>query len=679
MANDGGIEASEAAAQEPEGSAAEVKPPPLIEEPPPLPEPEPAVEVKPPALVDEPPPAEDNDEGEGEPLGGPTLRSIEPAEGPLEGGTAVRIVGSAFEEGCRVLIDGAEVPSTRDDDTSLRFATPARDHAGYVDVRVTGPDGRSEVRVHGFRYNAAPVLTSVSPACVAIVGGAALVILGADMAEGCSVLAGETPLEATRIDATRIEAIAPAHPVDEVSIAVVNPDGQRAVLKRALRFDEPPEIVEIAPRFGSIDGGTEATLLGRNLEEGCAVLVAGAPAASVVRETPTRLRFVTPRSAAAGPADVSVVNPTGIDRVLVGGFDYTAHPPRIEAVAPDAGPSAGGTRLTVRGADFAEGCAVFVCGIEVRAAWKDGGELEVVTPAVSRDGPADVKVQNADGQSSTAAGVFRYAAPLPPPVLRAVSPAKGSQLGGLKVAVLGDDFAEGVTVRFGGTVAAVKFLTRKELEAVTPARAVAGEVSVEVQNPDGTAALLDAAFVYEARPAPAIASVHPPNGPTIGGTKIVIEGSNFDPSCFVYIGRELPKDVVIKSSTEIHVVTGARKTAGVVDVEVGGPDLPKAALKNGFRYDAVPAPTITSVSPNRVGTGGGAVITIEGQNFLKETIVLFDGKPAPPRTVKLVDKSTIEVKAPSGDGGKMADVAVRNPDGKEAVSKRAFVFDPRYG
>jgi hypothetical protein len=212
---------------------------------------------------------------------------------------------------------------------------------------------------------------------------------------------------------------------------------------------------------------------------------------------------------------------------------------------------------------------------------------------------------------------------------------------------------------------------------IAPASPTAGAVTVEVTNPDGVTAAIESSFTYEARPAPTITSVSPAFGPSTGGTKLVIEGKNFTKDSLVYIGREYPKDLVVKSATEIHVVTAPRKTAGVVDVEVGGPDVPKALLKNGFRYDAIPAPTITSVSPNRGGIGGGTEITVTGQNLLKETVILVDGKPA--KYIKLVDKTTLEGKTPPGEANKMVDVVVRNPDGKEAVQKRAYLYDPRYG
>ena len=58
-------------------------------------------------------------------------------------------------------------------------------------------------------------------------------------------------------------------------------------------------------------------------------------------------------------------------------------------------------------------------------------------------------------------------------------------------------------------------------------------------------------------------------------------------------------------------------------------------------------------------------------------MILLDGKPA--KFVKLVDKTTLEGKTPPGEANKMVDVVVRDPDGKEAVQKRAYLYDPRYG
>lgn len=521
-----------------------------------------------------------------------------------------------------------------------------------------------------------PCVAAVEPACVASYGGAVLKILGADFLDGCALRIGDQEVACRRASATRLEAIVPQLPAGKVAVEVANPDGQSDRLEDALELAVPPAVGEISPSIGTVSGGTEVVLTGFGFAAGCTVQF-GAVAVDVVFESETRVRVVTPPRSGEGSVDVVITNPTGLQHRLYGAFFFKTPPPRIDTVEPPSGSNAGGTRLTVRGADFSEGCEATVCGLPANVDFRSPTEIEVTSPAVARDGLVDLRVQNRDGQIHLAEKVFRYIAPLPPPVLTTVSPAGGSVLGGLKVGLFGDDFHEGCTVRFGKLAAQVRFLTRKQLEVVAPASPTAGAVTVEVTNPDGVTAAIESAFTYEPRPAPAITSVSPAFGPSTGGTKLVIEGKNFTKESLVYIGREYPKDLVIKSATEIHVITAPRKMAGVVDVEVGGPDVPKAVLKNGFRYDAIPAPTITSVSPNRGGTGGGSEITVTGQNLLKDTVILLDGKPA--KFVKLIDKTTLEAKTPPGEANKMVDVVVRNPDGKEAVQKRAYLYDPRYG
>ena len=611
-----------------------------------------------------------------EPEAPPAVESIEPAHGPLSGGTAIVITGTGFAEGCEVYIGGVLATAERASDTRLAVTTPEGAARGDAEVVVKNPDGQSDTRAAAFHFDAPPALTGVEPSAVSVKGGAVVTLLGSDFAEGCSALIDGASVPVARAHQGRLEAVASPHAVGAVDVSVKNPDGQRTTLAGALRYVEPPVVTGVDPSRSVTTGGAEVTIAGQHFEEGCAVLFAGAPVAEVKFVSATELRVSAPSHDKTESVDVAVVNPTGIAHRLPLAFAYERAAPKIAQVSPAFGPNSGGTKLTVTGTDLDAKCAVFVCGIASRVTWKSRQEIVVETPQVARDGLVDIRVVNIDDQAATAEKAFRYDAPLLPCVLTALSPGKGSQVGGTKVTLVGDDFAEGVKVRFAGTLAESKFVTRKQIEAVAPAYAGSGDVPVEVENPDGVTSTLEKAFTYEARPAPSITSVSPPNGPTTGGTKIVIEGTNFTKDCQVYVGREFPRDQVVKSATEIHVVVIPRKTAGVVDVEVAAPGVPKAVAKNAYRYDAVPAPVLTSVSPNAGGVGGGTEMSVMGKNFRKDTIVLMDGKQ--PKTIKFIDTQTLEFKAPPGESGKMVDVIVRNPDGKEAVQKRAFMYDPRY-
>jgi hypothetical protein len=85
---------------------------------------------------------------------------------------------------------------------------------------------------------------------------------------------------------------------------------------------------------------------------------------------------------------------------------------------------------------------------------------------------------------------------------------------------------------------------------------------------------------------------------------------------------------------------------------------------------------IESVAPNKGSVDGGTDVSVEGKGFVADSIVLFGRTRA--ERVKFVSASTLEVKAPPGKNGEMVDITVKNPDGKESVSKRAFMYDARY-
>ena len=157
---------------------------------------------------------------------------------------------------------------------------------------------------------------------------------------------------------------------------------------------------------------------------------------------------------------------------------------------------------------------------------------------------------------------------------------------------------------------------------------------------------------------------------------MTIEGARFSRQRLCARGARGGQIHCLTAHDQIIVVTPPVKAAGMVDIEVGGSETAPAIMKNAFRYDARPAPLVTSVSPMRGAVAGNTEISISGKNFLAESTVLVGGKPA--TKVKLADPATLEAKTPPGKSGEMVDVVVRNPDGKEAVVKRAFLYDERY-
>lgn len=186
------------------------------------------------------------------------------------------------------------------------------------------------------------------------------------------------------------------------------------------------------------------------------------------------------------------------------------------------------------------------------------------------------------------------------------------------------------------------------------------------------------------RPAPAptvlpsavVTDVAPTEGPTIGGTRVKLEGQHLYRESIVRFGGALATTVGATVDRELRVEAPPMRTPGKVDISIQNPGSELTVVEKAYSYEPLPAPKITSVAPVRGAVAGGTELSITGQNFVAGTVVLLDGQPA--ADAKLVADNTLEVKTPPGKAGKMIDVAVKNPDGKQDVSRRAFLYDERY-
>lgn len=91
--------------------------------------------------------------------------------------------------------------------------------------------------------------------------------------------------------------------------------------------------------------------------------------------------------------------------------------PTVTSVTPAMGPMAGGTAVTISGADFQNGATVAFGGVPAMSvAFVNSGTLTAVTPRHAA-GTVDVVVTNPDFGVGTGGGVYTYVVinPLPPP------------------------------------------------------------------------------------------------------------------------------------------------------------------------------------------------------------------------------------------------------------------------
>lgn len=520
-----------------------------------------------------------------------------------------------------------------------------------------------------------PIISAVKPAVASAHGGTKIAVSGANFVEGCRVLVGGDPAPTARfVDDTLIRLEAPARAAGSIDLIVENPDGKRATTR--LVYDDGPSIEEFSPLDGPLTGGTEVIVEGRNFQEGCRVTFFGTKAPEVVLMSHERLRFTTPPHEQHYHGEVRVTNPDGLSAVAAELFTYRLATPELHGASPVTGLVGGGKRIIVKGADFHPQCVVRLGGAAAGVTWKGRDTLEVITPRVDAPGAVDIEIENPDGQYATLPGAFTFEPAPTPPMLVDVQPARGYCAGGQVIRLFGDNFEEDTIVRVGEVRAVARLVSRREMDVELPPRKEAGLVAIELTDRRGVVVRREDVFTYEARPAPRVDEVTPRSGPTMGGTKLIIEGEYFDDHVYVRIGGLTPKQFVVRSGTRIEAIAPPSREAGLVDVEVGRGDAGLFVAKKAFRYDASPPPVIQSIAPNKGNVDGGTEISIEGKGFTAESAVLF-GR-ARVEKVKFVSPTLLELKAPPGKNGEMVDITVRNPDGKEAVSKRAFMYDARY-
>lgn len=172
----------------------------------------------------------------------PAIIAVEPAYGPLGGGTTVRVEGAGFTAATRVLVGGREAPLVRvlASDT-LDVVIPPGAQPGDAELVALDSGGYTTARGL-FRYSDPPVITGVSPRDTWFAASDTVVTLSGTgfLAEAAGdnhvVVGGVAVTPMTVVSDSTIQFVAPQGQVfSTVDIEVVNDRG-RAVTPHALRY-----------------------------------------------------------------------------------------------------------------------------------------------------------------------------------------------------------------------------------------------------------------------------------------------------------------------------------------------------------------------------------------------------------------------------------------------------------
>jgi hypothetical protein len=605
----------------------------------------------------------------------PVVTGLTPHTGRTNLTTVVQVTGSGFDRGAVVEVGGVAVTTSFVNTTQLTAEFPPHP-AGAVDVVVRNPDGQLVTVVGGFTYALAPppVLSRLTPVSGPADGVTDVLVEGEGFSPAARVLVDGVAVSFLFVDERQVAARFPPHAGGYVDVAVVNPDGQSASLSGAFRYVvTPPTLVAVSPSVGPTVGNIVVLVEGTGFMAGARVFLGALEAATTVLDS-TFVRAVTPASN-PGFVSVSVFNPDGQSASLPEAFEYReggglGDPPVLSDFFPATGPTTGGTWSLARGTGFTAGMRVEI-GSRSAGVVVVSPTMATVTVPPGAAGAADIMLTNPDGQYASILRGFTYVDPsqlAPAPRISGITPERGPASLATSLYVTGGGFQPGALFFVRSLPAGNPLYVHASLLRGTAEPQEAGPATVTVTNPDGRSASLVQGYRYDE--APLVSGLSPAEGPTTGGTEVLVSGSGFRTTATVLFGGSAGLSFHYRSPTLLSVVTppGPR---GPVDVRVVDMDGQSSVLPGGFTY--VPAPSVTELTPARGPATGGTVMVVRGADFLPGLSVRFGSNPA---TVDAVSTSQIVVTAPAGGVGTTT-VSVVNPDGQRSPENVTFQYlDP---
>ena len=549
-----------------------------------------------PSEADDSVPAATGDDGYQ--FGSPVVDSVSPSNGPITGGGTITITGSGFQNYQLSFAGVTFTPSTPGaaplagvdptvvSDTSITVTVPdgtfaAKGQGGFgtevtADFTVAGSPGSSDDSTpaaagdDAYSYGG-PVVDGVLPATGPLRGGNMVEILGSgfqtanlsltsvafDPGGGQPTLAGKNPVV-----------------VSDTEIDVTAPDASPA------SNGQPIVDTGVSATFtSSVTGGTVTTApsaagadtyLFQTTATISHVTFSGTPAAPKV--TITGVGFGTKPSTGPG--------------CLPNNTDYANFDLYVEDVTTGTTSGAPGNCIGLHIVSFSD--------VKVVATF--GSEYKYYPPLAAGDQFA------LDVWGATDTGTVAYATP----VVTAVKPSSGADVGGTKVVISGALLTGATQVMFGSTPATSVSVNAAgtAITAYTPAEAP-GTVDVTVTTgAGGTSATGNSdQYTFEA---PALSSIAPLVGRPTGGTRVVIRGVAFNGATEVLFGTTPAPAFSVNAAGTIVIATSPPGSPGPTDVTVVTPGgTTKVVKADRFDYSTISKVAFT-------GTAAEPTVTVTG-------------------------------------------------------------------
>ena len=425
----------------------------------------------------------------------PAVTGISPATGSTSGGTSVTITGTGLLTATKVDFGTTAATNLEILSATQITATSPAGSAGAVDVTVTTPGGTSATAAADqFTYAALPTVTGISPAAGPLAGETSVTITGTGFTGATLVDFGTAAATNLKVvSATQITATSPAG-TGTVDVSVTTPGGTSTTgaADDQFTYTAVPAVTGVSPTAGPTTSGTAVTITGTAFTGATLVDFGTVAATNLKVVSATQITATSP--AGTGTVDVSVTTPGGTSTTGAADdqFTYTAAP-TVTGLNTSAGPTAGGTGVTISGTNLGTvGTATVKFGSVVATPLSDTGTQIVLFAPAGTAGTVDVTVTTAGGTSATGTtDQFTYEGV---PAVTGLNVSSGPTNGGTSVTITGTNMAD-ATVAFGGVAAKITSDTATQIVATSPAGE--GTADVIVTTPSGVSTAVQAdKFTY---------------------------------------------------------------------------------------------------------------------------------------------------------------------------------------
>jgi hypothetical protein len=353
----------------------------------------------------------------------PTITSVTPNSGSLNGGTGVTIGGYEFTGATAVSFGGSAATNVVVVNSNTITATTSAHAAGIVDVTVTNPSDAitTGTGTGAYTYVLNTSTTSVGSAPNPSAQGQSVTFTATVSAspvaptgsvifkDGASAFGAGTLSSGTATFST--DSLAPGtHSITAFYAGDANSNVSTSSGLTQTVNSAAPTVTSVSPSNGPAAGGRIVTITGTNFTGSTAVSFGGSSAIWFNVGSATSILAKSP--AGTGTVDVIVTTPDGTSATgAADQFTYVSAP-TVTVVSPNSGPTAGGTGVTITGTNLTGATAVsFGAVAATNVTVVSGTSITATSPAGSA-GAVDVTVTTAGGTSATgAADKFTYNIP----------------------------------------------------------------------------------------------------------------------------------------------------------------------------------------------------------------------------------------------------------------------------